>query len=252
MQRLAGKIAIVTGAARGLGAATALRLADEGASVVLADVLEEGYNVAAGLRDAGKRASFQTFDVTDESGWRTLFAQTEGEFGGVDILVNNAAISREGHIEAISVDTLREVLDVNLIGAFLGMKAALPAMRKRGGGSIINVASSITERGLPFACAYGASKAALTHLTKTTAIHAARDGIRVNSVHPGPHETPMLFDGMKVVGDDALVEKINASVPLHRLGRPRDVAATVAFLASDDASYITAAELFVDGGLTAV
>jgi len=254
MERLQGKLAIVTGAARGLGAASAARLAAEGASVILVDVLAEGDATAAAIREAGRSATFRTLDVTDEAGWRALVAHAESEFGGVDILVNNAGISRPGNIEAITTQTLRQVLEINLIGTFLGMRAVLPAMRKRGGGSIINLSSSSTRNALSFSCAYGASKAALADLTKTTAIHCAQrnDNIRVNSIHPGPHATEMILAGVQSVADDPRIAKIHDAIPLRRLGQPQDVAGAVAFLASDDASYITATELFVDGGLSAI
>jgi 3alpha(or 20beta)-hydroxysteroid dehydrogenase len=253
MRGLQGKVAIVTGAARGLGAAVARRLAAEGVSVLLADVLEDGETIAQSLRDEGANTAFLTLDVADPSAWSHAVALAEARFGGVDILVNNAGISMVGHIEEISLDTFQRVLDVNLIGAFLGIKASIPAMRRRGGGSIITLSSAATRVVVPAACAYGASKAALANLTKTTAVHCGRSNynIRVNSVHPGPTETKMLLDGMKDV-DPAVVAQMHKGIPLGRLGVPDDIAGVVAFLASDDSAYMTGEEVFVDGGLNIV
>lgn len=256
MRGLIGKVAIVTGGARGLGAACAARLAEEGATVVIADLLaDEGAAKAAELRDSTRQEILALpHDVRDEVSWGSLINEASGRLGGVDILVNNAGIAPNGDIESITLQDLREVLDVNLVGAFLGSKAVIPEMRKRGGGSIINMSSALSRKVLPFTCAYGMSKSALVNLTKTTAVHCARMdyNIRVNSVHPGPHETPLFKASAATVADDPHTAKINASIPMARFGRPPEVGAVVAFLASDDASYVTATEIFVDGGLSAV
>lgn len=249
MYRLKDKVAIVTGAAQGIGAATAARLASEGASVVLIDILKEGEATAAALAKTGATTAFIQADVSREGDWTAAVARTEAQFGGLDILVNNAAISVAAHIEDVSIETMRQVMDVNFFGAFHGVKAALPVMRRRGGGSIINISSGQTQVILPFACAYGASKAALTHLSKTAAVHCARNkyNIRVNTVHPGPCETRMILDGIKNLSP-AVVEALHQSIPMQRIGQPEEVASVVAFLASADSSFITAEEIYVDGG----
>jgi 3alpha(or 20beta)-hydroxysteroid dehydrogenase len=250
VHRLANKVAIVTGAAQGIGAATAARLASEGASVVLIDVLlGEGEATAAALAKTGAQTAFIEADVSKEKDWVDVIARAEARFGGVDILVNNAAISISAHIEDVTAGTMRQVMDVNFFGTFHGIQAALPAMRRRGGGSIINVSSGQTQIILPFACAYGASKAALTHLSKTAAVHCARSGynIRVNTIHPGPCDTRMIQDGIKGL-PPAVVEAMHQSIPMQRIGRAEEVAAVAAFLASEDSSFVTAEEIYVDGG----
>jgi 3alpha(or 20beta)-hydroxysteroid dehydrogenase len=245
MSKLMGKVAIVTGASRGLGAATAARLCEEGATVLLADVLEEqGQATAAALRQQGHRATFHVMDVRLEASWHALVEAANEQHGGLDVLVNNAGIWAPADIESITVAALKHVLDVNLIGPLLGMQAAIPAMRERGGGSIVNVASNATQFIFAQASSYAPSKSALAALTKTAAVHCAEKGygIRINSIHPGPHETAMMLNGG--------VSGIAETIPMKRMGRPSEVAAAVAFLVSDDASYITATELFIDGGMT--
>ena len=254
MERLHGKVAIVTGAAGGLGGACARRLAREGATVMLTDAREDGEPVAAMLRDEGLAAGFMAHDVSSREAWGEVVARCIAQFGGVDLLVNNAGISRPADIETLRAEDLRATLDVNLFGVLHGMQASIPAMRARGGGAIVNMCSALTQKVITQSCAYSASKAAIASLTKAAAVHCARQayGIRVNSVHPGPHDTAMLSAGMDEVGHDKMVHMINASIPLGRIGQPADVAGVVAFLVSDDAAYVTAAEIMVDGGLVVV
>lgn len=241
MKRLEGKVAVVTGAARGLGAATAARLCVEGAAVMLTDILD-GEPTAQALRDAGHQAAFVHMDVAQAAAWGDVLADTEKRFGGIDILVNNAGVFRPANIETITLDGLLDVYGINLFGPMIGMQAVIPYMRKRGSGSIVNIASNATAFIFAESVSYGSSKAALANLTKTVAVHCARKGykIRANSIHPGPHATAMM-------GDDpsGLVNRI----PLQRMGQPEEVAAAVAYLASDDAAFVTATELFIDGGL---
>ena len=242
MKRLEGKVAVVTGAARGLGAATAARLSAEGASVMLADIIDSEATALA-LREAGHQAAFVNMDVARREAWSDVLSDTASRFGGIDILVNNAGVFRPANIETIEMDDLLDVYGINLFGPLIGMQAVIPYMRKRGAGSIVNIASNATSFIFPESISYGSSKAALASLTKTVAVHCGRQGyrIRANSIHPGPHATAMMG------GDPSgLVQRI----PLHRMGQPEDVAAAVAYLASDDAAFVTATELFIDGGMT--
>lgn len=243
MARLDGKVAVVTGAARGLGAATAKRLCQEGAAVMLCDILD-GEETAQALRGAGHKAAFATMDVADRDAWMRVLAETAAQFGGIDILVNNAGVYRPATIETIELDDLLSVYGINLFGPLLGMQAVIPYMRKRGAGSIVNIASNATAFIFPTSVSYGSSKAALANLTKTVAVHCAQSGyrIRANSIHPGPHATAMM-------GSDP--SPLLARIPLQRMGEPEEVAAAVAYLASDDAAFVTATELFIDGGLIA-
>jgi 3alpha(or 20beta)-hydroxysteroid dehydrogenase len=253
MARLAGKVAIVTGGARGLGGGAVDALCADGAQVVIADVLDEAGEVrAAQLAGEGHQVHYARLDVRDADGWAALVDATLQRWGRIDCLVNNAGINIPIDIEEATVEQFRAVLDVNLIGPFLGTKAVLPAMRRTGGGSIINVASNSTQMVLPTTSLYGASKAALANLTKTTAVHCALrgDNIRVNSIHPGAHMTEML-ENPEVQAMPQVRALINA-IPMGRMGMPAEFGKLVVFLASDDSSYMTAAELFTDGGLTVV
>ena len=246
--RLAGKVAIVTGAASGMGAATARRFAAEGAKVVVADMLEaEGKAVASGIGDA---AVFMTLNVTDEAQWKKVVADTVARFGKLDILVNNAGISGSATNDLLDSGMWDRVMSVNATGVFLGTAASVPAMQKSGGGSIVNFSSISGVVGQTMVhMAYNASKGAVRTMSKSTAVQFGKDKIRCNSVHPGLMP-PMRTSG--ATADPAVREKMLRSVPLGRTGEVDEVANAVLFLASDEASYITGAEIYVDGGYLAM
>jgi 3alpha(or 20beta)-hydroxysteroid dehydrogenase len=246
MGKLDGKVALVSGGARGMGAAEVRRLHADGASVVAADVLdEEGKALADSL---GEGVQYVHLDVSSEEGWQAAVEETERVFGKLDVLVNNAGILRFNAIVDTPLEELRQLLEVNLIGCFLGMKTAIPALKRAGGGSIVNISSVEGLAGTPFCGAYTASKFGVRGITKVAALEHGKDGIRVNSVHPGGIDTPMT----RAVMDDEGVKYVGKHVPgLKRMGQADEIANVVAFLASDDASYCTGAEFVVDGGLTA-
>ncbi|MBV9118051.1 MAG: glucose 1-dehydrogenase [Acetobacteraceae bacterium] len=245
--RLQEKVAIVTGAASGMGAATARRFAREGAKVVIADTLEdEGRQVAAAI---GEATLFHRLDVTDEAGWQAVVASTTERFGGLDILVNNAGISGSAYADLFDMVGWHKVMEVNATGVFLGMKHAVPAMRARGGGSIVNLSSISGFVGQArIHMSYNASKGAVRIMTKSAAVQLGPDKIRVNSVHPG-WMPPMRTSG--ATADPALRAEMMKRIPLGRSGEVDEVANAVLFLASDEASYITGTELVVDGGFIA-
>ena len=247
--RLQGKVALITGAARGQGAVEARMFAQEGAKVVLADVLDqEGAGVAAEIAEAGGDAVYVHLDVTNEDDWEAAVRSAVSSFGKLDILVNNAGIWRRGHVVETSTEQWDSVLDVNAKGVFLGTKAAIPEMRKAGGGSIVNISSTAGLVGSRTSTAYSASKGAVRIFTKSTAIQYASEGIRANSVHPGPIDTDM---GDQVWPDADSRERSVARTALSRMGMPQDIAYGVLYLASDEAGFVTGSELVIDGGLTA-
>jgi NAD(P)-dependent dehydrogenase (short-subunit alcohol dehydrogenase family) len=248
--RLDGKVALITGAASGMGASMARIFAREGARVALADVLDgEGRGIVAEITAANGAAAFHHLDVTSEAEWQSVVAAVVAAWGGLDILVNDAGLSGSAVEDLYDTAAWDRLMAVNARGVFLGMKAAIPIMRARGGGAIVNI-SSISgiagQNGIHVA--YNASKGAVRTLTKAAAVQLGRDNIRVNSVHPGLMP-PMRSSGR--TADPAVRAKMLEMVPLGRAGRVEEVAHAVLFLASDEASYITGAELYVDGGYLA-
>ncbi|MDV7353792.1 SDR family oxidoreductase [Rhodococcus oxybenzonivorans] len=243
-QQVAGKVVIVSGASRGLGAAFATRIIDEGGSVVVADVLDD--EGRATVDKLGARARYAHLDVTDRQQWQDAVDLTVSEFGRVDGLVNNAGISAGQYIEHETAENFRRVLDINLTGVFNGIQAVIAPMRAAGGGSIVNISSAAGLMGLALTAGYGASKWGVRGLTKIAAVELGTDKIRVNSVHPGMTYTPMTADLGIQQGDGNY-----PNTPMARVGVPEEIAGAVSFLLSDSAAYVTGAELAVDGGWTA-
>ena len=248
MGRLDGKVAIISGGARGQGEVEAKLFAKEGAKVVFGDILDdEGRQVEAAIRQAGGEATYVHLDVTEEADWQEAVQTAVSAYGKLDVLVNNAGILRRGGIEETSKELWDTILAVNATGVFLGTKHAIPEMRKAGGGSIVNISSisGMIALGGP---AYNASKGAVRVFTKVTAVHHAGDNIRCNSVHPGPVRTPMTESTYS--DPDMLAQRLQ-SMPLGRIGTSEDIAYGVLYLASDEAAYVTGSELVIDGGYTA-
>lgn len=248
--RLEGKVALISGGARGMGASEARLFAREGARVVIGDILEaEGRAVEADVRAQGGEALFVRLDVTDEADWDRSVARTIERFGKLDVLVNNAGVSALGRIEDTTVKDWDHVMDVNAKGVFLGTRAVISAMRQAGGGSIVNISSQLglvgTDNSSP---QYQASKGAVRLLTKATAIQYAREGIRANSVHPGPIVTAMTE---RRRADPEHCRRMLSRIPLGRFGEPDEVAYGVLYLASDESAFVTGSELVIDGGWTA-
>ncbi|MEU6035539.1 glucose 1-dehydrogenase [Actinomadura sp. NPDC047616] len=247
MGQLDGKVALITGGARGMGKAHVRRFAAEGAKVVFGDVLEEeGAKLAADLADAGR---FVHMDVTSPEDWRSAVDTAVNAFGRLDVLVNNAGIIRHKSIEEMSLDECRRILDVNLVGQWLGIKSVTAAMRAAGGGSIVNVSSTEGFIGAAGLAAYSASKFGVRGLTKAAARELGPDGIRVNSIHPGGIITPMSMQDDVVNATAASADAFMKALPLGRLGSTREVTGLLVYLASDESSYCTGSEILVDGGM---
>jgi 3alpha(or 20beta)-hydroxysteroid dehydrogenase len=245
--RLEGKVAIVSGSARGMGAAHARKFVEEGALVVISDVLDaEGEALA---KELGDSACYLHLDVTDEAQWREAVRTAVERFGGLHILVNNAGVVRFMPLAAMTLEDYRAVIDINQVGVFLGMKAVVTAMSDAGGGSIVNISSIDGLMGSPGLVAYVASKFAVRGMTKVAALELAASNIRVNSVHPGGVRTPML-EGPELAGLD-VEGMIARQTPLGRIARPEEVSELILFLASDASSYCSGAEFVIDGALTA-
>mgnify|MGYP003384051452 FL=1 len=246
MNNLEGKVALITGAARGQGAAEARLFAARGAKVVITDVLDkEGQQVAAEIGDS---AHYIHMDVTDENAWADAVKETVERFGKLNVLVNNAGIVLVKALVDCSVADYMKVIEINQLGVFLGMRTVAGPMKDAGGGSIINISSIDGLIGMTGGAAYCASKFAVRGMTKVAAMELGPDNIRVNSIHPGGVQTPMVTQtGM----DESMMESIFGKVPLGRVGQPEEMATLAAYLASDDSSYSTGSEFIADGGLTA-
>ncbi|MFC0865941.1 glucose 1-dehydrogenase [Sphaerimonospora cavernae] len=240
MSGLQDKVVIVTGGARGIGAAAAARMAQDGAKVVIADLLEEdGRKTADALGGL-----FVQHDVTSEAGWASVVETVTGAYGRIDGLVNNAGVACNSLIENESLEYFEQVLKINLTGVFLGIKAVIEPMKAAGGGSIVNISSAAGLTALPFTSAYGASKWGVRGLTKIASVELGRYRIRVNSIHPGMTYTPMTAEVTQ------LGEGLFPLAALGRVGVPEEIGEAISFLVSADSSYVTGAELAVDGGWT--
>jgi 3(or 17)beta-hydroxysteroid dehydrogenase len=252
MSKVSGKVAMVSGGSLGIGAGVVRMLVAEGARVAIVDIAaEEGAALAAEL---GEKAIFSTLDVRDEQQWQRAMVEVEEAFGPLDILIQSAGISRPAHIESATLEDWRDHMSVNAEGAFLGCKYAIESMKKSGGGSIVNISSVESIRPGPLFVCYGAAKAALDALTKTVALHCGEQGynIRCNSVHPAATYTPLLQQYLNNAPDPAALEKLYAGMqPLNRIATVEEVANVVLFLASDDASFVTGHQMYVDGGVLA-
>ena len=249
MNRLEGRVAIVTGAASGIGKETAKRLVEEGAAVLITDIqVEAGEATVKELTDAGGKAAFCRHDVTSEADWEAAVAKAVEEFGALDIVVNNAGMGDLKTIEDTTLEEWNRTVAIDQTGVFLGMKVPAAQLRKSEHASIINISSIFgTSGGFGTSPAYHAAKGAVRTLTKNAALHWATEGIRVNSVHPGFIETPIL----EPTRGTEYWDTMTAMTPMGHLGKPEDIAAGVAYLASDDAKFVTGLELYIDGGYIA-
>ena len=244
MTRFTGKTALVTGGASGIGKATAKQLAEGGANVVIADIQDDlGRSVAQEITDAGGKATYVHLDVTSESDWNTAVAETVKTYGGLTTLVNNAGIGDTLPIEETPQSSWDKVIAVTQTSAFLGMKAASAELQNSGNGSVVNISSMYGIVGGLGGPSYAAAKGAVRILTKNTALGWAKKGVRANSVHPGYINTPILGDTDR--------EYLTNTTPMGRLGEPEEVANVIAFLASDESSFMTGSEIVIDGGYTA-
>ena len=250
MARLEGKVALISGGARGQGAVEARMFAEEGASVIIGDILDEqGRQTEAELQELGYNVTFVHLDVTSESDWDAAVQAAVSAYGKLDILLNNAGILIRKNIEETTEEDWDRIFSINAKGVFLGTKAAIPAMRENGGGSIINISSTAGLVGSPNGSAsYTATKGAVRLFTKSTAIQHAGEGIRCNSIHPGPIETDMIADTLN--DPDNLALRMQR-LPLGRVGKPSEIAYGAIYLASDESSFVTGSELVIDGGTTA-
>jgi 3(or 17)beta-hydroxysteroid dehydrogenase len=250
--RVAGKVAIVTGGASGIGAATVRALVAEGATAVVADVDREGGEKLA--KELGGAALFARHDVSDEAAWVRLIADTEARFGKLDVLVNNAGIIVVADVEQTTVEQWRRIHAVNAEGVFLGCKHAIPALRRAGGGSIVNVSSLAALRGTPIYAAYSASKGAVLAFTRTVALHCRQrgDAIRCNSIHPGGVETPLMRKAIQELTgvDPGAGAEATANRRGIQLGQPEEIATLILYLASDESSYVNGEAITIDGGLS--
>ena len=248
MGRLDGKVALITGAARGQGAEEARLFVAEGAQVMLSDVLDDDGEIVA--KELGEQAAYRHHDVTSESDWDAVVAETRSQFGRIDVLVNNAGVFRIIGMTATTLDEYMRIVTINQVGTFLGMKAVAATMIDQRSGSIINISSIAGLTGSAGTMAYTASKFAVRGMTKVAAVELAPFGVRVNSVHPGLIDTTMLRDAF-VLESQENVDAVQAAVPNGRLATALDVARMVLYLASDDSAYSTGSEFVVDGGMTA-
>ena len=252
MGRVAGKVALVTGGASGIGRATAMMLSNEGATVIVSDL--QKIDKEKVILEVGSEAIFVKHDLTDDNQWSEVMAGIRDRFGKLDILVNSAGITGipgPQNPENATLELWRQVMQVNMEGAFLGCQYAIGIMKDTGGGAIVNVSSLAGITPTPGAIAYGASKASICHYSKSVALYCAQSGynIRCNCILPGPIVTP-IWDGFLASGDDRqlLEEQVRAKIPLGVWGEPSDIAYAVVFLASDESKFMTGAELVIDGG----
>ena len=253
MARVSGKVALVTGGASGLGKASAVMLAAEGAKVAVSDINLAGAETVA--REIGPAAIALRLDTTSEAEWQAALGATEAAFGGLHVLLNSAGIGINKNVEETSLEEWRHVHAVDLDGVFLGCKYAVPVIARSGGGSIINISSIAGIIAGHNMAAYNSAKAGVRHLSKSVALHCARKGynIRCNSVHPTFINTPILDGIVDLVGDKELAfQKLSRQIPLGRVGEPEDIAYAVLYLASDESSFMTGAEMILDGGISAM
>jgi 3alpha(or 20beta)-hydroxysteroid dehydrogenase len=245
--RLDGKVVIVTGSAGGIGAAAARRFEQEGASLVLTDA--NGAGAAQLAQELGERADSCSHDVTSEAGWATVVSRTLDAHGRIDVLLNNAGVFLAAPLTETSLEDFRRVIEVNLTGVFLGMRAVAPVMSEQSTGSIINVSSVAGMTGSPYLAAYAASKWGVRGITKVAARELAQHGVRVNSLHPGQIDTDM--NARQREKTPELIDRLINAIPLRRIGTPQEIAHAAVYLASEESVYTTGSELAVDGGTTA-